>query len=256
MFKSYKPKFRWTVEGYSTKYGRFDIGSSGLDIADPHMYKDRFVFYERLNHEVGEGQIYVKDLESGTENFYFGNGAHCSYPFIFSINGSEFICFEQHVRRTTEIFEFKGSDLTLGPCVASVFDGLAVVDVTFFNYDYQLYALYNEDVGDIGDHGGVLKLCRFNTRDFSLDFTATLGTDVRSCRCAGSAKVIGNMLFFTTQKKLPGSYGDGLLLNMLNLRQPIPSHLKTIGLKGFEMSHHIDWRQNSSGFVFDKKLVL
>jgi hypothetical protein len=253
-FRKY-PKFRWKILGYSLIYGHFELSDSGIDYADPHMYQDKYVFFERLEHKENQGKIYVRDLSTGKDHLYFENDLHCSYPYIFNHQGVEYICFEQHVTKKTEIYTFNQNAISKENLSATIFNGRAVVDVTFFTFQNRLHAIYNEDTGNIGDHGGILKLSRFSDFSFIEEYTKIIASDVRNSRCAGTVKVIGDKLYFTTQKKISGSYGDGIFINSLSLTDIELKRQMVSELKYMKNCHHVDWRQNSRGYVFDQKIV-
>lgn len=250
--------FRWGIKGYSPIYGFFDIGKVGFDFADPFLLRDRYVIYESYRHDEKIGRIEYLDLATNKRKLLLDNQVHCSFPFLYTYKNRIFMVPEEQQLKKLSAYELLVDDIDGSINIVDelpICNGRSIVDCMMFFADGSYFALYNEDVGAIGDPGGVLKLSQFDHRTRQLSNEKLISCDVRYNRNAGSIKVFGSNILFVSQLKNTGSYGDGVLLHSLSLRDfRLKRRFKTFGVN-FLNCHHIDWRQNSLGYVFDVKIT-
>ncbi len=248
-------KFNWEIRGKSIIYGDIHLHEKFADLADPFLFEDRYVFFEHFDYRNKIGTIQYIDLASGVRRKLFNNYFHVSFPFLFRKNNKIYMLPEEHRLRKLSAYELSVDNST---GIIEIVDetlilkDVSIVDAMVVFSDKLGFILYNEDVGDIGDPGGILKMATIDSK-FQVNNDRLISADVRSSRNAGTIKIINNFIYFTSQLKKPKSYGDGIFLRKINLNTFRLEHVKQcLPISSIDV-HHIDWRQTSLGFVFDVK---
>ncbi len=234
--------------------------------ADPFLLREDTVLFEYYCFKESRGWIEVWNLSTGKSYKVFDNGVHSSFPFLFSINGTDYVMPEQKELCLLEAMPIEyGRDGSV--CVAEnrtikLCTGVPIVDAMLVQHQERWYCLYNEDIGLIGDPGGTLLLSRiqFETQGLDTQGADVLSSDYRTARNGGSVWSKRGAIYRVFQHKRPACYGNGIGIERIQTRSK-DSEIITLSNLGcppsFEernlniLSHHLDIK--SYGMAWDAR---
>lgn len=248
-------------DGRSTK-----INKQGGFCADPFLLREDVVLFEYYCFKESRGWIEACNLVTGKTYKVFDNGVHSSFPFLFSVDGIDYVMPEQRELSLLEAMPIRygrdGSVSVAENQAIKLCVDAPIVDAMLLVHQGNLYCLYNEDVGHIGDPGGTLLLARTRLATQGLDVKGAivLSSDFRMARNAGAAWSRRGALYRVFQRKEAGGYGNGIGIERIRLRPDgseagmrsdliCPPFFKEQRLD--QVSHHLDIKP--FGMVWDAR---
>lgn len=191
--------------------------------ADPFLLSEHIVLFEYYCFEEARGWIESWNLVTGKSYKIFDNGAHSSFPFLFSCDGVDYVLPEQKAFSLLEAMPIDwrrdGSVRVAEKRAIKLCSDVPIVDAMVLKHQGNLYCLYNEDVGLIGDPGGTLMFARMRVEPQGLDVhnATIISSDFRTARNAGSVWSQRGAIYRVFQNKHAASYGNGIGLERINL---------------------------------------
>lgn len=223
--------------------------------ADPFLLREDIVLFEYYCFKESRGWIEACHLGTGKTYKVFDNGVHSSFPFLFSVDGVDYVMPEQRELSLLEAMPISyGRDGSVSVAEGrsiKLCAGVPIVDAMLLVHQGRLFCLYNEDVGLIGDPGGTLMLAGMRLEPQGLDIkdAIVLSSDFRTARNGGSAWSRRGAFYRVFQRKEAAGYGNGIGVERIRLdldgavaevRSDLicPPFFKAKGLD--KVSHHLD----------------
>lgn len=199
------------------------IKKEGGFCADPFLLREDIVLFEYYCFRESRGWIEGCNLVTGKSYKVFDNGVHSSFPFLFSVDGIDYVMPEQRELSLLEampiVYGRDGGVSVAEDRSIKLCADIPIVDAMLLKHQGNLYCLYNEDIGLIGDPGGTLLLARTRLETQGLDVKGAivLSSDFRTARNAGSAWSKRGALYRVFQRKEAAGYGNGIGLERIRL---------------------------------------
>lgn len=252
-------KYKWLIKGRTKKHGNFILSKNNFDYADPFILNNRYILFEKLNHQEKIGRIYCYDLDKKIEYLLLDNGRHLSFPFIFKDDNQIFVLPEEVYLNKLSRYEIiidSNENLKIKNNSEFVIKKGRIVDSMFLRINDKILMLYNEDLGPTGDPGSFLKIAEIELNSWQIKKDFILSADSRICRNAGLFTIHKNNIFFATQNRVAGVYGCGFYINKLILDKNRYCFKQTY--KKYQNSgiHHIFVEPKKDGIIWDKNLYL
>ena len=234
--------------------------------ADPFLLREDTVLFEYYCFKESRGWIEAWNLVTGKSYKVFDNGVHSSFPFLFSLDGIDYVMPEQKELSVLEAMPIEygrdGSVRVAESRAIELCTGVPIVDAMLVLHQGNWYCLYNEDIGLIGDPGGTLLLTRiqFETQGLDAKGALVLSSDFRTARNAGTVWSRRGAIYRVFQHKKPACYGNGIGIERISINHKEPRTDPCCSFinpplfkerKLDRLSHHLDIK--SFGMVWDAR---